>query len=1524
MTSTKLTIIYNDNFDLWPSISPILQNYLPLRNLHWKYNNRSFKSIHYLDVDIKPYTHISSDEKPHQLLSLLDMPYLNIFLVKCDDIDTYRNYIRSMIRRWHSSVLMKKSQEWLIVYVTFQSNLLSITKNTTPSKFLTIKTSVYDKIKADFNVPKKDRCVQLRLGDTDEIDIWQDLIVKMKEGILTSFNNRIAQYEEDIKKMDSQRTLPGWNYCTFFILKEGLAQSFEHMSLIEDSLIQYDELESSFYQTLRDNQLTWFGNAGGTHPNDDSESILDISKKPYRLFILQNTISFFDFRTYLFARQCHLLQRLGEYEEILRRGRNFITTMAATLRKYEETLVPWFIESWVWNSVYNIINITKNISNNKNISALRGELLFLARLQLDKIGIAFGHIPKDLLFSHKLSTIPENNKKIRLEESEHITNIKLIQIIDSKEEFLEEYHILNKHILKEFQHGNKPNAEKRILGDIAAFQQLSCSYLKHYKNAAEILKNIPELYSKNGWGKIECSIMETYASCTLETGDIEKYVKSCLSLLKSEKYLTQDKTIFYIKQIEKYGKALNNDILYPLESYFSAQLSTFINQFEDKDSYSLELVLDSKISMDISIDSISVKMHKETDNQEIYFIKKNLVVKYGKNIIYLLSNITSLGNHIIETIKIRIGKIYLLKNFLHSGKKFRIALFPRVGSLNVNIALPADILHNEQKISIEIDPGKNEIVSGHLDLKFADKNLKFDIFRTEAHLLNKEITKNNVFLFDAIDPGEILILVIPYFSDNEVSEIKLKTSVTYITKTTESYIFLSNFILPTILPLSINVQNYFKKYCIFSQFIISSNAISLRIINANLEDSKDFSIFPSKISNKTLILSSQTTSFIFKIIKKEKISNYQDLTFNIIYCTLEEEVFYIISNMLFNELQLNNLHRYYLYIIQILKKFQQTKINYDNYGLKQIIFSKDHINYWEEELVLVDINDRMEIIKILQKIMLNISINEKSLDCPLKKVRIPIKIPVIHVLHSVDFIIKSDTNINNDIYSISKITVGEPLHGEIRIQQILECETEKNLLENSEFFYEIYIDNNIWLFSGHKKARFFIKDDCLQIFPITLVPLKSGHLMLPTINITTITTSICFEVDYNYSMKNVLVLPSESSITFHLGSLDHSEPVFPKIFTDEPLKLKKKSFLNDDFLSSESSIISKAYSYSSLLSFKTLSLALFDEEEQKDLNSDDPLSPLSSNSVSYSPSEMYLTKAIFHSSFQMHALKSHTANILENKIFIFGGTNELKCLNNIFIFDLDTMYWHFPKVTGKPPMPCRNHTATNVGKNIVIFGGGDEKVYYNTVHVFDTEKYYWYTPITSTIKPLPRKGHTACFYNFSVYYFGGETDTKVLNDLWKLNCSDLDFPIWSKVETIGQKPSPRAYHSANIVGSNMIVIGGSNNTDVFGDVFILDIEKFLWIKVNIQLSFPRLAHDSTIIGPYLFISGGRDKQSYFSDISLLNIITMKWEKKKINSSILFKRADHTSTFNDFRLFFIGGTDGESLFSDIYFIELAND
>ena len=212
--------------------------------------------------------------------------------------------------------------------------------------------------------------------------MWQDILGKIKEGLLQSFDSRVLQYEEDIRKMDAQRTTPGWNYCTFFILKEGLAQSFEHMLLLEDALIQYDELEASFFQLLRDKQLTWFTRTGGTAPGDDSANVLDLTLKDYRTLILANNISIFDFRVYLFARQAFLLTALGKYADICARARDYVATMARTLRNDREDASISFIESWVFSASMQIIEVTKQGPKSQALSAATGDLLVMARTQV--------------------------------------------------------------------------------------------------------------------------------------------------------------------------------------------------------------------------------------------------------------------------------------------------------------------------------------------------------------------------------------------------------------------------------------------------------------------------------------------------------------------------------------------------------------------------------------------------------------------------------------------------------------------------------------------------------------------------------------------------------------------------------------------------------------------------------------------------------------------------------------------------------------------------------------------------------------------------------------------------------------------------------------------------------------------------------------------------------------------------------------------------------------------------------------
>ncbi|OTA64021.1 galactose oxidase [Hypoxylon sp. EC38] len=210
--------------------------------------------------------------------------------------------------------------------------------------------------------------------------------------------------------------------------------------------------------------------------------------------------------------------------------------------------------------------------------------------------------------------------------------------------------------------------------------------------------------------------------------------------------------------------------------------------------------------------------------------------------------------------------------------------------------------------------------------------------------------------------------------------------------------------------------------------------------------------------------------------------------------------------------------------------------------------------------------------------------------------------------------------------------------------------------------------------------------------------------------------------------------------------------------------------------------------------------------------------------------------------------------------------------------------------------------------------------------------------------PSARRAHTACLYKNGIYMFGGGDGVRALNDIWRLDVTDPHKMSWKLVSGPStttssssssssganggtpvkdtSRPRARGYHTANMVGSKLIIYGGSDGGECFNDVWVYDVETHFWKAVHIPVTFRRLSHTSTIVGSYLFIVGGHDGNEYSNDVLLLNLVTMTWDKRKVYGLPPSGRGYHGTVLHDSRLVVIGGFDGSEVFSDVWILELA--
>lgn len=130
-------------------------------------------------------------------------------------------------------------------------------------------------------------------------------------------------------------------------------------------------------------------------------------------------------------------------------------------------------------------------------------------------------------------------------------------------------------------------------------------------------------------------------------------------------------------------------------------------------------------------------------------------------------------------------------------------------------------------------------------------------------------------------------------------------------------------------------------------------------------------------------------------------------------------------------------------------------------------------------------------------------------------------------------------------------------------------------------------------------------------------------------------------------------------------------------------------------------------------------------------------------------------------------------------------------------------------------------------------------------------------------------GHTIIFSKPFLLVFGGNTGTEPVCDVWCLNVDKAPFS-WQNLETTGELPNVRVYHSAALCSTGsatgmMVIFGGrTNDGAALKDAWGLRWHRDGWwdwvkapYKPNSLEPISRYQHSTAFIGSLMLVIGGR-------------------------------------------------------------------
>lgn len=1116
----KTTIAYFDPLGVFSEIKDELKSKLPLVNLHWNPPSRPLRSIPSLDVELVEEGAVTQAAPKHQMLGISSSPYLKLMFVKCDDSETYKSSIRAMIREWLNNNVgsIRDPTEWLIIHYVPTGG-----KTSSGNRF---KSSAFDKIRADFNSgSKKDRCIQIRREYSSELEymeVWSEAMTRIKEAVLEAFGRRVDLYEEEVNKIEAKKNVLGWNFGTFFVMKEGLARSFENISLYEDALVLYDELETAFTTTTNLKTISYFVSSIGFDYKDSPPlSLLEVeADSQWRHQIMSNEISLFDFHSYLFARQARLLLQISANSstpsiaalrigELYLRLRTFLTEMQGLLQENRKN--RFMVAEWTYNVVNEFLHETSWVKDglSQQVSEGRGELILLSRKALETLAYPRGWKIEGVLAEISLDDDEDEGEgegKIYTPSNDEIT-----KFIENAQVFYERYRELTISASAQFELADRIRTVNRLSAQLALLDY----QLGNYEKAYSQLENIPSLYSRQGWDLITASLLSVHVQCLVKLGKNNSILLQALELICHYKYLSPTEIETLATFIQEYSNTVPASM--PIDRIFRTSVVPYVNE-PSLGKYSVTVEVRGLVESEFQFDDATLTLHNIHHEAEKLVLRAKSPKISGKDkvLIECTSNKFVRGQFQVNSLVLSRNKLTLVKTF--DEDPVIIEFFALPSSLWAKVRLSDSCklpsrelvveLHCPAETEEKIESCKVSLTSLTPGMKLTDRNTKTPEVSVQAGV--EDTT------------SEVSTIAFPFFAESDLQKIKLRATVSFTTsKGVFQHVFVDE--VDIALAIDVTVHDFFRLSKLFSKFlIVCKKSEPVRIWSTKLKGSQDFKVTETVDENDSVAFPGGAVSRVYSVAPTDSAkSSSESLELCINHCYVKDECAAVVWDELERRLQEHDLSRYTNLVRTLAASLQYDTYSYALKGRFRILASSAKAVPKTSIFDYVAPNDRTNLLALLSQLVEE-EFTEKPLATP-KQLIIPVPLPDVYVVHQVEM----------SLPEADHFVIGDTISAKIKITT-KETWATKGLDYDlpSSYVYEVVSSEN-WAFSGKRKNTFNCNDD--NEFGVSLVPLRTGKIPLPKIDIYAAgrQNQPKMEIDYRNAGETALVVPEFGRLTIN-------------------------------------------------------------------------------------------------------------------------------------------------------------------------------------------------------------------------------------------------------------------------------------------------------------------------------------------------------------------------------------------------------